>query len=85
MTVAERDGDGVHAERRGRRRRRALHGRDGGFDSASAGSGKPVTVSGLTLTGAAAGNLHAGADGGDDRHDHGGESDGDGDGGAEAV
>jgi hypothetical protein len=27
-----------------------------GFDSASAGSGKPVTVSGLTLSGAAAAN-----------------------------
>jgi hypothetical protein len=54
------------------------------FDSASAREREAVTVSGLTLRGAA-GELHAGADGGDDRHDHGGESDGDGDGGPKAV
>ena len=43
------------------------------FDTASVGVGKTVTVSGLTLTGAAAGELHAGEhDGDDDRDDHGG-------------
>jgi hypothetical protein len=44
-----------------------------------------VTVSGLTLDGAAAANYTLGADGGDDRHDQRGEPDGDGDGGPQDL
>jgi hypothetical protein len=50
------------------------------------GSGKPVTATGLTLTGAAAGNYTlATTTATTTATDHGGASDGDGDGGAEAV
>ena len=49
--------------------------RHGGFDTASVGTGKTVTASGLTLTGAAAGNYTLSShDGDDDRGDHGGDA-----------
>ena len=50
------------------------------------GAGKTVTVSGLTLTGAAAGNYTlATHDGDDDGGDHGGDGDAGGDGGEQDV
>ena len=56
------------------------------FDTASVGAGKTVTVSGLTLTGAAAGNYTlATHDGDDDGGDHGADRDAGGDGGEQGC
>ena len=50
------------------------------------GTGKTVTVTGITLSGAAAGELHAGEhDGDDDGGHHGGDADADGDGGEQGL
>ena len=49
------DAHELHGDGRARRRCGGVR-RHGGFDTASVGAGKTVTASGLTLTGAAAGN-----------------------------
>ena len=60
--------------------------RHGGVRSASVGTGKTVTVSGLTLAGADAGNYTlATHDGDDDGGDHRADRDADGDGGEQGV
>ena len=52
----ERDADELHGDGRRRRRCRGVHGHGGVRYRDASGAGKTVTASGLTLTGAAAGN-----------------------------
>ena len=56
------------------------------FDTASVGTGKTVTVTGITLSGGAAGNYALSSHDRDDHGEHhGGDADGDGDGGEQGL